>query len=126
MSRILIVDDEPSIAEMLQIVFRTVEADVRCASNGKLALEVLKEFAPDLILTDFMMPVMDGCEFVDAIRRSADLRLLRVIIMTSVPEAAARRCNHETIIAKPVDVDKLLHILGEIGTATDGSRSASQ
>jgi two-component system, OmpR family, response regulator VicR len=113
-SRILIVEDEPSIAEMLQLAFEMVDSEVRCASNGKLALAVLDQFTPDLILTDYMMPVMDGCEFVEVIRRSATLRHVRVIVMTAVPEAAARHCHQETILAKPVDIEMLLHIAGEI------------
>jgi two-component system, OmpR family, response regulator VicR len=114
-SRLLIVDDEPSITDMLQLVCQLADVEVRCAANGRSALEILNDFAPDLVLTDFMMPVMDGIEFVEAIRRSAALRHLRVIIMTAVPEAAARRCKEdETIIQKPIDVDYLLQVLRDI------------
>ncbi len=107
MRRIPIVDDEPSIAVMRQLVLQTADTEVRCASNGKLALDVLNRFAPDVILTDFMMPGMEGREFIEAVRRTENLRHVRIIVMTSVPEAAARRCSQETILAKPVDVDNL-------------------
>jgi two-component system, OmpR family, response regulator VicR len=114
MSRLLIVDDEPSITDMLEAVCRLADVEVRSASNGRSALEILEEFIPDLVLTDFMMPIMNGCEFVKAIRRSATLRHLRVIVMTSVPEAAGRQCGDERIVAKPIDIDELLRILSEV------------
>jgi two-component system, OmpR family, response regulator VicR len=114
MSRLLIVDDEPSITDMLQVVCQLANVEVRCASNGRSALEILEEFTPDLVLTDFMMPVMNGCEFVQAIRQSATLQHLRVIVMTSVPEAAARQFKGERIVAKPIDIDELLQILSEV------------
>jgi CheY-like chemotaxis protein len=99
---------------MLEVVCQLAGVEVRCASNGRSALDILEEFVPDLVLTDFMMPVMNGGEFVKAIRQSATLQHLRVIIMTSVPEAAARQCEDERVVAKPVDIDEVLRILNEV------------
>ena len=114
MSRVLIVEDEPSIAEMLQLVCDLAGADARVAANGRAALDTLMGFMPDLILTDFMMPVMDGCEFVNIMRKDPAFSHVPVIVMTSAPEAAARRCEGETIVAKPIDIDDLLRRLREI------------
>jgi two-component system, OmpR family, response regulator VicR len=115
-SRLLVVDDEPSITDMLEVVCQLAGVEVRCASNGRSALDILDEFVPDLVLTDFMMPIMDGCEFVKAIRQNPARQHVRVIIMTSVPEVAARRCKGESVVAKPIDIDEVLRLLVEIAT----------
>ena len=60
MARILVVEDEFGIAEVLQSALTDVGHDVVLAINGKQGLERLKEIRPDLVILDFMMPVLDG------------------------------------------------------------------
>jgi CheY-like chemotaxis protein len=82
---ILIVDDEFGLAEMLRDMLRDEGYDVCLAINGRLALDVLGERSIDLVITDIMMPVMDGVELATAIRRSDTHRDIPVVIMTSLP-----------------------------------------
>src|SRR4030095_11072709 len=65
---ILIVEDEFGLAEMLREMLRDFGYDVTLAINGRLALEILAEGQVDLVLTDMMMPVMDGAELATAMR----------------------------------------------------------
>ena len=65
---ILIVDDEFGLAEMLREMLRESGFEVTLAINGRLALEILGEERVDLVLTDMMMPVMDGAELATAMR----------------------------------------------------------
>ena len=67
---ILIVDDEFGLAEMLRDMLRDYDYDVSVAINGRLALDILKERPIGLVITDMMMPVMDGVELASAMRES--------------------------------------------------------
>src|SRR4051812_9451920 len=82
---ILIVDDEFGLAEMLREMLRESGFEVTLAINGRLALEILKEVKVDLVLTDMMMPVMDGAELAAAMRSDDRYRDTPVIMMTSLP-----------------------------------------
>lgn len=60
--RALIVEDSKSLAKMLSFLFMSRGIEVATATNGKEAMERIKEAAPDIIITDLMMPEMDGFE----------------------------------------------------------------
>ena len=88
MATILVVEDEFGIAEVLASALTDSGYDVLIAINGKQGLERLKESHPELVLLDFMMPVLDGPAMVRAMRTDAELRAIPIIIMSSLPEAA--------------------------------------
>jgi len=64
MASILVVDDSPSLRQMLQIILQNSGHDVLCAEDGKQALETIAEVQFDLILSDFNMPQLTGPEFI--------------------------------------------------------------
>jgi adenylate cyclase len=76
--RVLVVDDEVQVAKSIQLLLRGARFEVAIACDGPSALAILDEFAPDLVISDFRMPVMNGAELVRAIRqrRPATLCLL--------------------------------------------------
>jgi CheY-like chemotaxis protein len=106
---ILIVDDEFGLAEMLREMLRDTGFHVTVAINGRLALELLREETVDLVLTDMMMPVMDGAELAAALRSDARHRRTPIILMTSLPTA---RPQHErlfdAVLRKPFTPELLL------------------
>jgi CheY-like chemotaxis protein len=67
-SRILVVDDEPDQRFMLRRIFERAGYAVTDAGDGAAALQAVQEAAPDLVVTDMMMPVMDGAEFIRRLR----------------------------------------------------------
>ena len=69
MALVLLVDDEFSVAEVLQSVLADSGHEVMTAVNGQQALERLGERRPDLVLLDFMMPTMDGPAFLKAMKQ---------------------------------------------------------
>ena len=69
-SRILIVDDEEDIREILQFNLRKEGYVVEVAKSGKVALKIADEFLPDLIVLDLMMPEMDGFEVCKILRQN--------------------------------------------------------
>ncbi len=106
---VLIVDDEFGLAEMLRDMLRDYGYDVTLAINGRLAFEILSERKVDLVLTDMMMPVMDGIELATAMRSSDTHRRTPIIMMTSLPTAVLRLNGlFNAILRKPFTPDQLL------------------
>lgn len=115
MATVLIVEDEWAIADWLQSLLGDEGHDVLVAGNGRRALELLATHTPDLILTDFMMPIMDGAAMLNALRRDgrADIP---VIVMSSLPENTVkeRLDGHRAFIRKPFREAELLHTLRRV------------
>ena len=106
---ILIVDDEFGLAEMLREMLREFGYEVTLAINGKLALEILREGGVDLVLTDMMMPVMDGAELATAMRSDEQHRATPIIMMTSLPTASSQPDRlFDAVLSKPFTPDLLL------------------
>ncbi len=107
--RILIVDDDESIRQIVRLCLTDEGFQVCEAANGQAALEVLAEFQPDLILLDLRMPVMDGWEFA---RRYEQLPGEHVPIIAFVAALnAEQECamlSTASIVTKPFDLDDLL------------------
>ncbi len=68
MAKILVVDDEPDQRVLLRRIFERAGHEVRDAGNGAAALEAVRACAPDLVVTDMMMPIMDGPELIRRLR----------------------------------------------------------
>jgi CheY-like chemotaxis protein len=100
---VLVVDDEWAIADWLQALLADEGYQVFVASNGKEALKILSTQAVDLIITDFMMPIMDGPALIRAVADNTAIRHLPIIVMSSLQEAVVReRCaGYVAFVRKP-------------------------
>ena len=74
--RVLVVDDDPALAEMLTIVLRGEGFDTAVVSDGARALPVVRELRPDLVLLDLMLPGMNGIDVCKAIRAESGLPIV--------------------------------------------------
>lgn len=108
---VLVVEDEPDIRETLRDVLEMEGYRVRCAANGKEALDVLSEMRPKLILLDLMMPVMSGYELLQRLRESAELSSIPVTVVSAIADRVQIRDT--LILRKPVDLDLLLHVVDQ-------------
>jgi CheY-like chemotaxis protein len=111
---VLIVEDEFAIAELLEMALTDGGYRVVLAANGRQALEYLSEGpAPDLVISDFMMPVLDGAGFIQAMREIEPQRDIPYIIMSSVPEAAvrARIDGYAGFFRKPFRIAALVRLV---------------
>ncbi len=81
--RILLVDDDHAVLMVLKMLFDKAGHTVALAKNGKEALTLISSFMPQVILTDWMMPEMDGVEFCRALRRKPEWRNIYVFILTA-------------------------------------------
>ena len=83
MPRILVVDDEPHIVRLIQVNLERQGYQVETANNGAQALEKIRQSRPDLLVSDVMMPEMDGFELLANVRRDPVLMDLPVIMLTA-------------------------------------------
>lgn len=106
-SAVLVVEDEQDIRETLRDILEMEGYRVRCACNGKEALDALAEMPrPRLILLDLMMPVMSGYELLQALRANDDLASIPVTVVSAVGD---RLAAGTPVLRKPVDLETLLH-----------------
>ena len=80
--KILVVDDEPHILELVASILQTESYTVEKAGNGKEALEKIKSGKPDLVILDMMMPGMSGRQVCEKIRADPKTKDLRVVFLT--------------------------------------------
>ncbi len=110
--KILIVDDERKITDILKKVLSARGYEVEVSYNGIEALEKIKKFKPDLIIADIAMPEMDGYELCRRIRKDTDLYATRFIFLTAKnareDEIKALGVGADDYITKPFDMEKLL------------------
>lgn len=114
---VLIVEDEFAIAELLEMALTDGGYRVVLAANGRQALEHLSEGPPpDLVISDFMMPVLDGAGFIQAMREIEPQRDIPYIIMSSVPEAAVRAQidGYAGFIRKPFMIAALVRLVATV------------
>lgn len=112
---ILVADDDPRNVFVLATIFEEYGANIHEAENGEVALNILEELMPDLIIMDIMMPVMNGYETINAIRRDVRLKNLPIIALTAKSQKEDKaKCidaGANDYVSKPVDYDTLLHLV---------------
>jgi CheY-like chemotaxis protein len=80
---ILVVEDHAEVAEALVLLLEEQGYDVRAASNGAEAIEMLRTHRPRVVFVDLVMPVLNGLELIDAMRKDDELAKIPVIAMTA-------------------------------------------
>lgn len=88
MPRVLVVDDEVNIVRLIQVNLERQGYQVETANNGLQALEKIRASRPDLLVSDVMMPEMDGFELLSTVRRDPVLNDLPVIMLTAKAQDA--------------------------------------
>ena len=112
--RILMVDDEVALTRMVKRnLERTGDYEVHTENQGLMAVPAAKEFKPDLILLDVMMPDMAGDDVAAALREDAELSKIKFIFMTAIitkeetPEISTN-IGGNIFLAKPVKIEELI------------------
>lgn len=107
MQTVLIVDDERDAVDVLSLMLEMSSFEVMVAYNGAQASSLIEERRPDLILSDFMMPELDGislCRHVKANPATADIPFILMTAASSLLEDAPV----DSVMTKPVELGKLL------------------
>lgn len=89
MPKIAIIEDDAAIAQMYRIKFEAEGFKVETAGNGKLGLELIEKFRPDIVLLDLMMPEMNGDELLVHLRQEDWGKQLKVVVLTNMGENEA-------------------------------------
>ena len=111
MKTVVVIDDEYAIVETLVDVLELNGYTCVTAANGQQGLEVIEQQHPDLVITDLMMPVMDGRELVAKMRSQQQFETLPIILITAAQEAADTTNEddaHFMYMRKPFAVSELL------------------
>lgn len=119
LERILLVEDEPHLQMVTRVTLERVGGfQVQSCSSGEDAMRVAREFHPDLILLDVMMPGMDGVETLGRLRRSPETAEMSVVFMTAKAQKtemdAYRELGAIGVISKPFDPMTLPALLRDI------------
>ena len=113
---VLVVEDEFGIMELLDSVLTDEGYRVLTAANGKEGLELLARERPQLVISDLMMPVMDGAAMLDAMAADPTSRGIPVVMISSLPETdVAGRCSgYVTFVRKPFRLFALLEVVDRL------------
>jgi CheY-like chemotaxis protein len=117
---VLVVDDMTMNRKILGIHLANLKIkDIRYAENGERALEVMKEWIPDLVLTDMWMPRMDGTQLAEAMRRERRLAEIPVVAVTADVDVGSTydMSLFAKVISKPVTEAKLKALFGEVAAS---------
>lgn len=93
--KVAIIEDDIAISQMYRLKFETEGYDVQTADNGRLGLELIEAFHPDIILLDLMMPEMTGDEMLVELRKKPWGKDITVIILTNMGEEEAPKSLKE-------------------------------
>jgi CheY-like chemotaxis protein len=116
MAVVLVVDDEVGIANLLADVLSDEGHRVMVAANGHEGFKRAEEERPDLVITDFMMPVMDGAQLIKAMAEHPDLKDVPIFLMSSAPEAAILdECSgYALFIRKPFEIYDVIDLVARV------------
>jgi len=126
--RILTIDDDPDILDVLELTL-SEQYEVFQANNGDEGLRMLQQKNPDLIICDYMMPIMNGREFCKALKKDILLRQIPIIMLTGKGEVHDRiggiEAGADDYIVKPFDPSELLARIRMILKRTESSLDAN-
>ncbi len=104
---ILLIEDEPDALALLEMYFELQGFDVMCARDGMEAWELITQHRPSIVLSDYLMPKMNGIEFCDRLKKTAPYESIPFILMTGTPHLPD--CTlPDAVFRKPMRLDILL------------------
>lgn len=113
MKKLLVVEDEKIIRDNIKEYFELNDFVVKSASNGLEALSILENFKPDIIISDMMMPDMDGMKLLEKVRENKSTNLIPFLMLTARVESVDHRksmnLGADDYITKPFDFDDLFN-----------------
>lgn len=116
--KVLVVDDEIHIVQVVAIKLRNNGFEVVTAENGAEALELVRSQHPDMVITDYQMPVMTGVELIENLRSDAEFVELPVIMLTArgfaIEDDKKARLNVAACLSKPFSPREVLQCVQDV------------
>lgn len=104
--KVLVVDDESSMRFLLRIILEGAGYEVSEAKHGAAALERVKESRPNLVVTDLMMPVMNGRDLVGRLRADPETASIPILLLSANPNAVVAAVD--AVVGKPFDPEAVV------------------
>ncbi|HVX11625.1 MAG TPA: response regulator [Pirellulales bacterium] len=128
-AKIVVCDDEIHIVRAVQFKLSKAGYDVYCAADGEAAWQIIERDPPDLLITDFQMPRLNGLELIERVRRLPSTRELPVIVLSAKgfefsPEELAERWGVLAVIDKPFSPRELLRLVESTASPTAANQPA--
>jgi two-component system response regulator VicR len=117
--KVLVIEDDKDIADLVELVLSTNAYDVRTVIEPEKAFDTVKEFRPDAIILDLMMPKVDGWEIFKMVRNDPELSHIRIAILTAKSQGfdemvGLHIMKAEKYITKPFGKQELLDTINEL------------
>jgi len=115
--RILIVDDEGDFIELVKFRLANLPCEFLVASDGVQALSQARQFKPDLILLDILLPDLDGLSVCEILKRQPNTKKIPIIFMSALSSDVTKRSaamNAEDFFTKPLDLNRLEKRIAEL------------
>jgi DNA-binding NarL/FixJ family response regulator len=116
--RLLLVDDEPGLRQAVQAYLEDSGFEVQVASNAREGWELLQQTAPELVISDIMMPQVDGYQFLKQMREDSRFETLPVVFLTARGMTGDRiqgyQAGCDAYLSKPFDPDELVAIVSNL------------
>lgn len=104
MKKVLVVDDEVEIVDLISMVLENDGVSLFSAYDGEQALEIVRDERPDLVLSDIMMPRLDGRELCKQIKADPSTKGTIIILMSAIHKVDPKECGADELIQKPFDI----------------------
>jgi DNA-binding response OmpR family regulator len=118
MRKILIVDDEPNIVMSLEYTFKKNNFEVFIARDGQEALDILQNQLPDIIILDIMMPLVDGFETLEQIKKNEKLQHCKVMFLSAKNKESdiekGMALGADAYLTKPFSIKKVVDQVNEL------------
>lgn len=128
-AQLLLVDDEPGLREAVQAYLEESGFTVQTANNGNEGWEMVQRFTPDLVISDVMMPQVDGYQLLKKLREDVRFQALPVVFLTARGMTSDRIAGYDAgcdaYLPKPFDPDELVSIIKSILTRQKAAQAGS-
>ncbi|MFC2030923.1 response regulator transcription factor [Chloroflexota bacterium] len=125
-ARILVVEDEPSIREVVSLYLRRAGYQVTVVGDGQEALELLSSYTPELVVLDLMLPGVDGLEITRWLRERGDTPIIMLTARSAEPERiAGLEMGADDYVVKPFSPQELVSRVRAVLRRTQGSATGS-
>ena len=130
LARLLLVDDEPGLREAVQAYLEDSDFTVEVASNARDGWELLQQSNPDLVISDIMMPQVDGYQFLKQVREDPRYKALPVVFLTAKGMTSDRiqgyQAGCDAYLSKPFDPDELVAIITNLLARRAAAKQTSE
>ena len=122
MTTVLVIDDEITIVEMLSALLEGEGLQVKTAYNGQEGLEHLAKVRPSIVVSDVMMPVLDGWELCRRMQADPRYQSIPLVLMSALRTAPdLEGCHYSALLKKPFELDEMLHTITRLLRANESS-----